>query len=1493
MYAVINCLLYYETKPILLCVQDTAGSPSGEPPRQSPAQPPATNHTKTRPNSTTRAATTPTTTPTPPTHQTTLRNKPSRSPRLTNPSHSKEKKTKNKSSSSHAQPRPEKSRAASLGHLVSDTASEGKRNDNKAHVRAAGKAEKGGKRSVKKEPEAGGSRASVTGEGDSVVVTMNEGDSAGTQSRSLVVTTPSPVQQMGLPLGLYSLPSPSPLSLSSSSPLGMLFYGPPQVLSSPVQPGSPSLSAGVVPSPLSPFVHLGLFPASGNPSAASPAETYPSFGMNMSRDQTSNSDKSATIPKRRGGVKKKHSQKRRASISAIPYSHSTPADGERDCSPTATCKSSPSTQTTPSKPEEGERDGSNLPPQTTQTTPSKPEEGERDRSNLPPQTTQTTPSKPEEGERDGSNLPPQTTQTTPSSDRLGHEQLSGSGELQTPTDGTSFIPSLASSTHPPSSLPSLPPAYSTTFLSSLAPPTSSQSHTQHPLTTHSSLPLTSSHNISAHHQNNSITTRRYSNSVTHRSPSHVTRDPNRHAHSNSTKVSRTRSITTSAGSSGSSVKTGSSSKLCRSSSSHHRRSSVPAAPSLSSLPAVAPPTTQYHSSTATAASVPLSSAPSVSPSLSVAPPCPSSLPSSFNSLPASLSATASHLEPTTNYCKPNSSTTPITTPTTTPTATPTTNSSTAPITTPTTKSSSTPLTTPTITPTSVTAFAAAANASIGSCIPSCVGRANTRPGSVNCEQNAHTMQSLCDVLATSDMEKFTVSESRLLLQEPYGVVNIYKQTNVTSSKPDPSAPPRNRSRVTAARTPKKVTAARTPKKQTDNRASRKGSKGTIEGSKPSSVSASTVGTASTMGTASTVGTYSNAVQVSAPVSKDFKQRPLHSSLPGLGGVSVGSCSNALVSNNLYRSHCPETDPNSIVNSEIGTKSSARPQSLETTRSGEKSARRVRKETPQSRRRNGSTASSKSSSRRPSRSESLQLPFFLSAEPEEVFGPGSVIPLGLNSLVPQLPTDLLFYSTAGGPASLMSVPPRVSESLPRVEPTSTSASFSGSVASTSLLRSRVHSLSQSSVGHTHNHHNRQTHSQHSVHGNYQQITTESISVKWEEQQYPFVPTAPITTPTATTTETGVGTMKKKNSASERRLEVAQPLPSLLSLHSLEGLQIAIAASSGQPMMSLPDRPKPKVSASVAGKTTSPSDKMRSSPGVTMMSPLGEMTSPASKVSKRPRLSSSERKRQKKKTPAANVQSTIAGRVKLADGSLTKPALPGPQSVLPQSRTAVPHTSMPYIAISHTAIPHATLLPGRAVAETPTPTPNTPPMLFGTAAGMTGFIPGLAGMNTGQPILIPGQPSLPFDQPTIIAGQSSSPLFSSSPDTAYSKNLAYWEMERLYYHNVALLEQQRKYTEFLESELKQMERAQIDAGNRVSEKQQQIYQQFLNYVAEPDYTPDVPLPFPECSQSQLEKTSEFKGTFDNPVLPPELDYYATFLRQINSHNVELKKPPSSTT
>ena len=1410
------CLVYYVTKHILLCVQDTAGSPSGEPPRQSPAQPPATNHSKTRPNSTTRAATTPTITPTPPTHQTTLRNKPSRSPRLSNPSHStKEKKTKKKSSSSHAQPWPEKSRAASLGHLVSDTASEGKRNDNKAHVRAAGKAEKGCKRSVKKEPDAGGSRASVTGEGDSVEATMNEGDSAGTQSRSLVVTTPSPVQQMGLPLGLYSLPSPSPLSLSSSSPLGMLFYGAPQVLSSPVQPGSPSLSAGVVPSPLSPFVHLGLFPASGNPSAASPAGTYPSFGMNTSRDQTSKSDKSATIPKRRGGVKKKHLQKRRASISIIPYSHGTLEDGGRDCSPTATCKSSPSTQTTPSKPEEGERDGSNL--------------------------------------------PPQATHTTPSSDRLGHEWLSGSGELQIPTDGTSFIPSLASSTHPPSSLPSLPPAYSTTFLSSLAPPISLQSRTHYTLTTHSSLPLTSSHNVSAHHQNNSITTRRYSNSVTHQSPSHVTRDPNRRAHSNSTKVSRTRSITTSAGSSGSSATTGSSSRLRRSSSSHHRRSSVPAPPSLSSLPAVAPPTTQYRSSTATAASVPLLS---VSPSLSVAPPCPSSLPSSFNSLPASLSATASHLEPTTNYCKPNSSTTPITTPT----ATPTTNSSTAPITTPTTNFSSTPVTTPKTTPTSVTAFAAAANASFGSCIPSCVGRANTRPGSVNCEQNAHTMQNLCDVLATSDMEKFTVSEPRSLLQEPYGVVNIYKQTNVTSSKPGPSAPPRSRSRVTAARTPKKPTA------------SRKGCKGTIEDSKPSFVSASTV------------GTYSNAVQVSAPVSKDFKQWPLRSNLPGLGGVSVGSCSNALVNNNIFRSHCPETDPNSIVNSEIGTKSSARPQSLEMTRSGEKSARRVRKETPQSRRRNGSTASS---SRRPSRSESLQLPFSLSAEPEEVFGPGSVIPLGLDSLVPQLPTDLLFYSMAGGPASLMSVPPRVRESLPRVE--STSASFSGSVASTGLLRSQPHSLSQSSVGHTHNHHNGQTHSQHSVHGNYQQIATESSSssIKWEEQQYPFVLTAPITTPTATTTETGVRTMKKKTSASERRLEVAQPLP---SLHSLEGLQVAIAASSGQPMTSLPDRPKPKVSASVAGKTTSPSDKMRSSPGVTMMSPLGEMTSPASKVPKRPRLSSSERKRQKKKTPAANVQSTIAGRVKLADGSLTKPALPGPQSVLPQFRTAMPHTSMPYIAIPHTAIPHATLLPGRAVAETPTPTPNTPPMLFGTgnfAPGMPGFIPGLAGMNTGQPILITGQPSLPFDHPTIIAGQPSSPLFSSSPDMAYRKNLAYWEMERLYYHNVALLEQQRKYTEFLESELKQMERAQIDAGNRVSEKQQQIYQQFLNYVAEPDYTPNVPLPFPECSQSQQETRSEFKGTFDNPVLPPELDYYATFLRQINSHNVELKKPPSSTT
>ena len=215
----------------------------------------------------------------------------------------------------------------------------------------------------------------------------------------------------------------------------------------------------------------------------------------------------------------------------------------------------------------------------------------------------------------------------------------------------------------------------------------------------------------------------------------------------------------------------------------------------------------------------------------------------------------------------------------------------------------------------------------------------------------------------------------------------------------------------------------------------------------------------------------------------------------------------------------------------------------------------------------------------------------------------------------------------------------------------------------------------------------------------------------------------------------------------------------------------------------------------------------------------------------------------------------------------PPLPHPLTMFPLSPTST-------CAIPQTAIPHT------GMPDTPTPTPNTPQPPFGTIGP---FHPTAI---PGQPATIPGQPTMGSSQLTPYP----SPLGSMS----FSQNLSYLELEQLYYHNMAILEQQRHFTKYLESELRRRREAsgkQVAPGNRMSNKQLQNYQQFLNFITEPDFETDVPLIFSECHEITPENVSIFQGTVDNPILAPELDVYGDFLKQCNDRKSK-PDPPSTT-
>lgn len=136
------------------------------------------------------------------------------------------------------------------------------------------------------------------------------------------------------------------------------------------------------------------------------------------------------------------------------------------------------------------------------------------------------------------------------------------------------------------------------------------------------------------------------------------------------------------------------------------------------------------------------------------------------------------------------------------------------------------------------------------------------------------------------------------------------------------------------------------------------------------------------------------------------------------------------------------------------------------------------------------------------------------------------------------------------------------------------------------------------------------------------------------------------------------------------------------------------------------------------------------------------------------------------------------------------------------------------------------------------------------------------HTPPPETKPFQQGLP---PGMVLGH---PLPSLPPPG--TRSLSHWELERHYYQNMALLEQQRRYTEYLEKQLKEIEETEVP--NKVPNEHMKTYQQYLSYVVEPEYVPTVPIPL--ASYSLHGGALELKGTFDNPILPSEIDVYSKF-------------------
>ena len=105
-----------------------------------------------------------------------------------------------------------------------------------------------------------------------------------------------------------------------------------------------------------------------------------------------------------------------------------------------------------------------------------------------------------------------------------------------------------------------------------------------------------------------------------------------------------------------------------------------------------------------------------------------------------------------------------------------------------------------------------------------------------------------------------------------------------------------------------------------------------------------------------------------------------------------------------------------------------------------------------------------------------------------------------------------------------------------------------------------------------------------------------------------------------------------------------------------------------------------------------------------------------------------------------------------------------------------------------------------------------------------------------------------------------------------DLSRWELERLYLYNLALLEQQRRYTKMLEKRLIMMEQE----HKKKKTSKFELYRQFLEFVVEPTRFPEAPaVSFPEMSSEKI----VLRGTFDKPILDEALDVYSSFSKNMS--------------
>ena len=233
-------------------------------------------------------------------------------------------------------------------------------------------------------------------------------------------------------------------------------------------------------------------------------------------------------------------------------------------------------------------------------------------------------------------------------------------------------------------------------------------------------------------------------------------------------------------------------------------------------------------------------------------------------------------------------------------------------------------------------------------------------------------------------------------------------------------------------------------------------------------------------------------------------------------------------------------------------------------------------------------------------------------------------------------------------------------------------------------------------------------------------------------------------------------------------------------------------------------------------------------------------------------------------------------------------------------------------------HPGMTPGH-----PGMTPGEPRMTVRcpeVAMGQPRIAPGHPRMIQIHPGLTPRQPEIALRHPGVALGHLQMALgpsrmaaaqlgatpglpsaHVSPPHHQSYHSLLHWEVEQHYYHSLALLEQQRRHTEFLAEQLRQLEedkppsKATSELAGRATgdqltadqlkpfEKtglpskiivdQMKMFERYSNHIVDPDWTPTIPL---SVDDMRLKMDFDLRGTFDHPILPSSLDIYGNIAR-----------------